>query len=120
MAVMTQVHVARARFGHLSTELETSEHQYAVQNKIMYQIRSGFKAGAMSQQTLLREEMNTLVSEVKYDIAYADTQNAYANVFSSMGIDEFTPDITGRETVSALSAALSDLWSKRETALKLD
>jgi outer membrane protein TolC len=120
MAVMTQVHVARARFGHLSTELETAEHQYAVQNKIMYQIRSGFKAGAMSQQTLLREEMNTLVSEVKYDIAYADTQNAYANLFSSMGIDEFAPDITGRETVPALSEALSGLWQKRETALKLD
>ena len=120
MAVMTQVHVARARFGHLSTELETAEHQHAVQDKIMYQIRSGFKAGAMSQQTLLREEMNTLVSEVKYDIAYADTQNAYANLFSSMGIDEFAPEITGRESVSNLRRAMSELWLKRETALKLD
>jgi outer membrane protein TolC len=120
MAVMTQVHVARARYGHLSTELETAEHQYAVQNKIMYQIRAGHKAGAMSQQTLLREEMNTLVAEVKYDIAYADTQNAYANLFASMGIDEFAPEITGRESVPALSQALSGLWQKRETALKLD
>jgi outer membrane protein TolC len=120
MAVMTQVHVARARFGHYTTELETAEHGYNVQNKIMYQIRSGFKAGAMSQQTLLREEMNTLVSEVKYDIAYADAQNAYANLFSSMGVDEFTPDITGRENVSSLTQALAALWQKRETALKLD
>jgi outer membrane protein TolC len=120
MAVMTQVHVARARFGHLTTELDTAEHHHAVQNKIMYQIRAGHKAGAMSQQTLLREEMNTLVSEVKYDIAYAEAQNSYANLFASMGIDEFAPDITGRESVSALSAALSGLWQKRETALKLD
>jgi outer membrane protein TolC len=120
MAVMTQVHVARARFGHLSTELETAEHQHNVQSKIMYQIRAGFKAGAMSQQTLLREEMNTLVSEVKYDIAYADTQNSYANLFASMGVDEFAPEISGRESVSALSQALSNLWQQRETALKLD
>jgi outer membrane protein TolC len=120
MAVMTQVHVARARFGHYTTELETAEHGYNVQNKIMYQIRAGFKAGAMSQQTLLREEMNTLVSEVKYDIAYADAQNAYANLFSSMGVDEFAPEITGHENVSSLTQALSALWQKRETALKLD
>ena len=120
MAVMTQVHVARANYAHLTGELDTASHQYSVQTKIMYQIRSGFKAGAMSQQTLLREEMNTLVSEVKYDIAYAQAQNAYANLFSAMGIDEFAPDVTGREDVAALSSSLSTLWSARATALKLD
>ena len=120
MAVMTQVHVARANYAHLTGELDTASHQYSVQNKIMYQIRSGFKAGAMSQQTLLREEMNTLVSEVKYDIAYAQAQNAYANLFSAMGIDEFAPDVTGREDVAALSTSLSTLWDRRATALKLD
>ena len=120
MAVMTQVHVARARFAHLSTELDTATHSNDIQNKIMYQIRAGNTAGAISQQTLLREEMNTLVSEVKYDIAYADAQNAYANLFASMGLDNFTPDVTGREDVASLKAKLAQLWQSRETALKLD
>jgi outer membrane protein TolC len=120
MAVMTQVHVARARFAHLTTELDTATRGNGIQNKIMYQIRSGNTAGAISQQTLLREEMNTLVSEVKYDIAYADAQNAYANLFASMGIDNFTPDITGREDVGSLKSKLAQLWQSRETALKLD
>jgi hypothetical protein len=84
----------------------------------MYQIRSGFKAGVMSQQTLLREEMNTLVAEVKFDIAYAEAQNAYANLFASMGIDDFGPDITGREDVQTLRSSLSKLWEARENALK--
>jgi outer membrane protein TolC len=118
MAVITQVHVARARFGHLSEELGTASNQMRVQDKIMNQIRAGHKAGAMSQQTLLREEMNTLVAEVKYDIAYAEAQNAYANLFGSMGIDDFGPDITGRENVSALRGSLAKLWSDREIALK--
>jgi outer membrane protein TolC len=120
MAVMTQVHVSRARFGHLTTELETAAHQMQIQDKILYQIRSGYKAGAMSQQTLLREEMNTLVSEVKYDIAYADAQNAYANLFASMGIDHFAPDVTGRENVVTLQQSLASLWQNREDALKID
>jgi outer membrane protein TolC len=118
MAVITQVHVARARFGHLSEELSTAQHQMRVQDKIMAQIRAGHKAGAMSQQTLLREEMNTLVSEVKYDIAYAEAQNAYANLFGSMGIDDFGPDITGREDVGTLRGSLAKLWNDREMAMK--
>ncbi len=120
MAVLTQVHVARARFRHLNTELDTAGHQKRVQDKIMYQIRSGHRAGAMSQQTLLREEMNTLVAEVKYDIAYAEAQNAYANLFASMGLDDFNPELTGREDVSTLSSSLESLWQGRETAMKLD
>ena len=118
MAVLTQVHVARARFAHLSEELSTASHQMRVQDKIMTQIRAGHKAGAMSQQTLLREEMNTLVAEVKYDIAYADAQNGYANLFGSMGIDDFGPDLTGRENVQTLRASLSKLWDDRAMALK--
>jgi outer membrane protein TolC len=118
MAVITQVHVARARFGHFSEELGTAQKQMRVQDKIMDQIRAGHRAGAMSQQTLLREEMNTLVAEVKYDIAYADAQNAYANLFGSMGIDDFGPDITGRENIATLRGSLSKLWADREIAMK--
>lgn len=119
MAVITQVHVSRARLRHLTNELDTASRQMAVQDKILDQIRSGHRAGAMSQQTLLREEMNTLASEVKYDIAYAEAQNAYANLFASMGIDEFSPDVTGRESVAELQASLAQLWQDREAAMKL-
>jgi hypothetical protein len=57
---------------------------------------------------------------VKYDIAYADAQNAYANLFASMGIDDFGPDVTGREDVAKLRTSLAGLWEGREAALKLD
>ncbi len=120
MAVITQVHVSRARFGHLTEELDTAAHQMQVQNRIMDQIRAGFRAGAMSQQTLLREDMNTLVAEVKYDIAYAEAQNAYANLFASMGIDDFGPEITGKEAVGALKSRLAQLWQDRAAAMKLN
>lgn len=120
MAVVTQVNVARVRLTHLTAELDSADHGQRVQDKIMYQIRAGYQAGAISRQTLLREEMNTLVSEVKYDIAYAAAQNAYANLFGSMGLDDYGPDITGREDVATLSGSLKRLWQGRETALKLN
>ena len=117
MAVLTQVHVARARYRHLNDELSTAEHQHRVQEKILYQIESGNRAGAISRQTLLREKMNTLVSEVRYDIAFADAQNAYANLFASMGLDYFSPEVTGQENVTTLRASLERLWNDRELAL---
>lgn len=120
MAVMTQVNVARARYAHLTEELKVAQHRYKVQSDILKQIRSGERVGTMSRQSLIREEMNTLISEVKYDVTYADAQNSYANLFASMGIDDFGPDITGRESVADLTRALENLWAGRATDLKLD
>lgn len=119
MAVMTQVNVSRALLAHRVSELETVSQQQNIQAKILDQIKGGYAAGAMSKQTLLREEMNALVSEVKYDIAYAEAQNAYANLFSSMGIDSFGPEISGREDVATLRASLDRLWQDRVTAVSL-
>ena len=118
MAVMTQVRVARARYGLYGSELETARHGHAVQARIMGQIDGGYKAGAISQQTLLREQMNTLVSEVRYDIAYADAQNAYANLYAAMGIDSVAPDISAGQDVPTLARALQDMWTRRDTAMK--
>lgn len=114
MAVMTQVAVARARLGLFSSELDTARHQHAVQAKIMRQIAGGHRAGTVSGQTLLREQMNTLVSEVRYDIAYADAQNAYANLHAAMGMDGFEPDAARTGGVAALAASLKRLWAERE------
>jgi outer membrane protein TolC len=113
MAIMTQVHVAHARYNHLLKAFGTVQQENAIQVRIMKQIRSGFKANTVSEQTLIREEMNSLVTEVKYDIAYADMQNAYANLFAAIGIDDFGPNITGSEPISQLSTSLEMLWAAR-------
>lgn len=118
MAVMTQVQVARARYALYGSELDTARHSHLVQARIMGQISGGYKAGAISQQTYLREQMNTLVSEVRYDIAYADAQNAYANLYAAMGEDSFTPVVNDRASVRQLAGSLQDLWARRDVAFR--
>lgn len=120
MAVMTQVNVARARYAHLKDELKVAEQRYKVQNSILNQVRSAERVGTMSRQSLIREEMNTLISEVKYDVTYADAQNSYANLFASMGIDEFGPEVSGRESVADLARSLENLWTERATNLQVN
>lgn len=86
MAIMTQVHVARARIYHALREFRTAEHYHDVQQRILDQIRSAASAGKVSEQTAIREEMNTLVAIVKRDMAFAELQSADAALIASMGI----------------------------------
>ena len=70
MAVMTQVYVSRVRYYHYRKELNTAGEYYSVQRRLVEQMRVEAAGDRISEQTLIREEMNTLVAEVKYDIAY--------------------------------------------------
>ena len=113
MAVMTQVHVSRIRFLHANKELRTAAEYRDVQQRLLSQMRAEATAERVSNQTLIREEMNTLVAEAKYDIAYAQLQNAYANLFSSMGLDPYAWEIDRSQSVGAVTASLKNLWFER-------
>ena len=89
MAVMTQLHVSRIRFHHFQHELAAADEYRSVQNRLIQQMRREAEAKRISEQVLLREEMNALVAEAKYDIAYAGLQSAHANVLASIGWDPY-------------------------------
>ncbi|MEQ1907034.1 MAG: TolC family protein [Pirellulaceae bacterium] len=113
MAVMTQVHVSRVRFYHFQKELKTATEYLEVQTRLLRLMREEAGAGRISEHTIIREEMNTLVAEVKRDIAHASLQNAFANVFASMGLDPYAMEIDLDQSVNTLAKALRGLWFER-------
>jgi outer membrane protein TolC len=113
MAIMTQVHVSRVRYGHSKKLYRTAARHFKIQTGIVKQIRSSFAEGQASEQTLIREEMNTLASQVASDVAYADLQNAYANIYASMGIDPYAEDLRADASVDGLAEALQQVWIER-------
>ncbi|MEL6743950.1 MAG: TolC family protein [Pseudomonadota bacterium] len=113
MAIMTQVHVSRIRYGHAQKLYRTASRHLKVQKGILGQIKASHREGQASEQTLIREEMNTLASRVSADIAYADLQNAYANIFASMGVDPYAGDLKSSSSVSELAGELRELWIER-------
>lgn len=114
MAIMTQVHISRARYLHSRKEMRTAAQYYDIERRLLRQIRTEANAGRVSDQTLIREEMNTLVADAKFDIAYADLHNGYANVFSSMGLDPYPSDTLDTSlSVKELSKTLRKLWVER-------
>lgn len=86
MAIMTQVHVSRARLYHARREYRTAERYQDVQSRILQQIRSALASGKVSEQTAIREEMNAVVASVKRDMAFAELQSAAAALQASIGV----------------------------------
>ncbi len=113
MAVMTQVHVSRIRYLNMVRELQTAREYLDVQTRLVKQMRNEAAADRISEQTLIREELNTLVAEAKRDIAFASMQNAFANVFASVGLDPYASDVSPEISVGELSQQIKALWFER-------
>lgn len=113
MAVITQVHVSRVRFHHHKREFQTAREYLNVQRRLVGLMRKESRAGRISEQTLIREEMNTLVAEAKRDISYAALQNAFANVYASMGLDPYPSMQPDKTDVNTLARDLRSVWLER-------
>jgi outer membrane protein TolC len=113
MAIMTQVHVSNIRFRHLQKELSSATQYFDVQRRLLTQMKAQTAAERISEQTLIREEMNTLLAELRRDLAYSGLQNAYANLYASMGMDGYVSEIDFQAPVKELSRSLAKLWQER-------
>ena len=113
MAVMTQVHVSNMRYFQAQRELGTAADYLNVQSSLLAQMRAQAATDKISEQTLIREEMNSLVAEVKYDLAHAALQNAYANLFASIGLDPIDSTVDLGADIKTLTSQLSRVWQKR-------
>lgn len=115
MAVMTQVGVSRARYQALMEEYKTANVGTEVQSDILNQVETLARASSTSRQTLIRERMNAIISEARRDIIHAEMQEAAANIFSAMGYDPYSADITGEEDIATIASSLEVLWQKRRS-----
>jgi hypothetical protein len=75
------------------------------------QVRDETTAQRTSEQILIREEMNALLADAKLDMAYADLQNAYANIYASLGVDPFPAGLSTASSVEQMAAQLRTMWT---------
>lgn len=111
MAIITQVNVSMALYHHTVKEFMSAVEYQDVQNRIFNQVRSQALANKISQQQLIREEMHTLLSQVKTDIAYADLEDAYADILLSIGIDPLPKDFI-TDDISVMENEINQYYDK--------
>ena len=87
MAVLTQLHVGIAEFKQSSASHRIAGEYLDTQRRILAQIRAGARTGSVREQTLIREELNTLLAEADSDVAYANLENVRARTLASIGED---------------------------------
>jgi len=63
----------------------------------------------LSEHLVIREKVQGLLSELRYEMALARLEMAYANLLAAIGKDPFPADLSG-EGVEDLAAALEQRW----------
>jgi outer membrane protein TolC len=113
MAIMTQVHVSRARYALALRDLRTAADLLNVQNNLRAQIRSQVAVDRSGAQLLIKEDMNALLAEVRFDLAHAQLQNAFAGLYAAVGLDPVDETVNVNADVKTLASQLHHLWRKR-------
>lgn len=112
-AIATQVYVSAAQVAARGDELTTAGKLASVNAQISKQVDARVRAGAEGSREAMREELNAILADLRHDIAFADLQNAFANLYAAIGLDAYAPGLNGDEPVDVMAEALRGLWSDR-------
>lgn len=93
MTVLMQVHFAKANYLQSERQFKVEDIALSVENRILKQIIAASNAQTEGRQTLIREELNQLLAEVRHDNAYAELQNSFGRILVSLGIDTVPENI---------------------------
>jgi outer membrane protein TolC len=113
MAIMTQVHVSRARYVLAYRDLKTAADMLNVQNSLRAQIRSQIAVDRSGSQLLIKEELNALLAEVRFDLAHAQLQNAFASVYGALGLDPVDSSVDLNADTKTVARQLEKVWRAR-------
>ncbi|WP_443147644.1 TolC family protein [Nitrospira sp.] len=109
MALMSQVHVSVAQYHAAMKDVATGKRYLDTQMAIADQVQRAWSLNRLSEHLVIREKMQGLVAELRYESALAKLEMAYANVLAAIGEDPFPTDITG-DGVEELAVALQERW----------
>jgi len=118
MAILTQVHVSASQFKNSERKLNTNRRFQRVSDNILEQISAGHEARKVSYQTFVREKMNHIIADAKYDVAYADLQNSLADLFTAVGQPVYGNIDVSQSSVKELAEHLRTYWKKLNSQLE--
>jgi outer membrane protein TolC len=118
MAIMSQVHVSVAQVAQAKKETSTTRLYHDTQSQITEQTRLAWRAARLSEQAVLRERVNQVAAQLRYDAAEAELQAAWASLLASVGEDVLPNDLTQVQSVSDLALEVRTRWAKSKELLK--
>ncbi len=114
LAIMTQVHVSRARLAANADGYRVASELLDVQSRILRQTQTEAATDFTGEQSVIRERMNLLAARARQDVAYAELQNAHANLLASMGFDPIGIDIALNRPVAEVARDIRQAMADRD------
>ena len=108
MAVISQVNIATLRLANAERDFELTDQIAGVQGRISQTVSASRSAATIGEAQAIRAEVRALLSNLQRDMAYADVQAAYGQLFASIGADPFPTDIPDA-SVDSLSEAVANV-----------
>lgn len=108
VAVLTQVEIAYLRYNQLENELHINKQLKKADSGIYLQILEEFKAEKGDELELIRAKANVILSQLRYDLTYADWQNAAGQLLNSVGFDP-VPSIDANQGIEYISQQLEEM-----------
>ena len=88
-----------------------------VQADILDQVESLAKASSASKQTLIRERMNSILSDARRDAVMAEMAEASAHIYTALGHDPYSTGIDSSLDFQVITENLKSLWTDRSQNL---
>lgn len=86
MAVLTQVHLATIRYQESAEGWDSANQYYGVTRSISDITEKASMNMIGSKQQVARGKLSKLIANVKRDMAFAELQNSYGNLYFTMGL----------------------------------
>ncbi|OAI47285.1 hypothetical protein AYO43_04575 [Nitrospira sp. SCGC AG-212-E16] len=118
MAIMSQVHVSVAQVAQAKKETSTARLYHDTQSQISEQTRLGWRIGRQSEQAMLRERVNQVSAQLRYDAMESEVQVSWAMLLAAVGEDVLPNDLTREQSVSDLALEIRTRWAKSKESLK--
>lgn len=97
MTIMTQVHVAAAQYEAALGEVKLTQRYFDTQMKIAAHVHQSWSLNRLSEHVVIRERVQGLLAELRYEMAMAKLEMAYANLLASIGEDPFPVNLSDEE-----------------------
>jgi len=109
MTIMTQVHVAVAQYEAALVDVKIARRYYNTQMRIAGHVHQSWSLNRLSEHLVIREKVQGLLAELRYEMALAQSEMAYANLLAAIGKDPFPVNLSDEE-VGALAQGLQQRW----------
>ncbi|GIZ12892.1 hypothetical protein NCCP436_23080 [Pseudomonas sp. NCCP-436] len=106
IAVLAQLHVANANFHEAQRQFQTSQQLAGLDGQILEQLRNRRQVQGIGELELIQGELNTLQTQLRRDLAYAELRNSYGQLFATVGLDPL-PESIESDSITDLATALA-------------